>query len=202
MVTPAPSGLVLLRHGSTRLNEARRYQGRLNRGLSDRGRAQARAAGRACRDAVIEPREVRTSPLRRAVETARLAFPDARLQPDPRLVELDFGVFEGATCAENLARHGDAFRRWIDAPGTHPPPGGEALGALEARVRAWWEQWGRAGGAVAVTHGGPLRVLVALHLGLPTGRARAGGATPRAGDAPPPVAAPPPGSVVCLGGRA
>ena len=58
----------LIRHGLTRLGEEKRYQGALDTGLSDEGRAEE--------EADFAPERVYVSPLRRATETAAILFPE------------------------------------------------------------------------------------------------------------------------------
>ena len=60
----------LIRHGLTALGETGKYQGRLDDGLSERGRAQLRRAD-------WTPARVWVSPARRARETAAILFPEA-----------------------------------------------------------------------------------------------------------------------------
>ena len=66
----------LLRHGQTEYNVDKRYQGTRDIPLSEKGRAALRRAD-------IEPDTVYVSPLCRAVDTARVLFPAARLVPRP-----------------------------------------------------------------------------------------------------------------------
>ncbi len=133
-----PRTLVLVRHGATALNEARRFQGWSDPSLSPEGRRQveALAAGWEARFGVLPP-VIHGSDLARALETARILAPGAELRPDPRLRELHFGAFEGCTAQEAETRHPEAWARWMKDPDAHPPPGGEALGTFRARVGAW-----------------------------------------------------------------
>lgn len=90
-----PGRLVVVRHGSTDWSSARRHTGRTDRPLSDDGEAEARELKR--RLEAYEPGAVYSSPLRRALDTCRLAgFGDgARIDAD--LVEWDYGEYEGLT---------------------------------------------------------------------------------------------------------
>ena len=78
----------LIRHGMTRLGEEKRYQGRLDDGLSAAGRA-------ALKQADFRPERVYVSPALRARETAEILFPEAEQLICPELREMDFGSFEG-----------------------------------------------------------------------------------------------------------
>lgn len=171
-------GLTLVRHCRTALNVRGAYQGRTDAGLTSGGERRARRIGRFLRDGWTEgdvataPPPVWTSTRARSRRTAALAFPDAAPRPDPRLDELDFGAFEGATHDENLERHGNAYLEWIEDPAGRRPPGGESLAELRDRVRSWMDDLPADGRAVAVTHGGPIGIVLASVLGIPFPTAR------------------------------
>ncbi len=120
--------LLLLRHGATRGNELRQYVGRrTDEPLSDEGRAQCERAG-----ADTSVRRVYASPMRRAVQTARLCFPRARLRLVEDLAEFDFGAFEGR-CADELW-HDAAYRSWVDGDCRRRCPGGESMESFAKRT--------------------------------------------------------------------
>lgn len=160
--------LMLVRHAPTPPNREGRYVGHLDPPLDPDGEAAARALGRRLGLSDTDgPLRLVSSDLARARRTAALALPGVDLRTDRRLRELDFGAFDGLTYREALRRHGFRFRRWIDDPVRHPPPGGESLAALRDRVLGWLEELPTTGSVVAVAHGGPLRLLAARLLGLP-----------------------------------
>ncbi len=158
--------LTLIRHALTEWNSAGRFQGHSDVRLSDEGRAQARAlAGYVASfqgvDALI------SSPLARAVETTRIAFPDQPFTTDDRLRELHFGSFEGRTLAENEVDV--AWPDWIADPFDRMPPGGESYRLLRERVVAWLADTRRAlpeAHVVAVTHSGTIQMLLSDLLGV------------------------------------
>ena len=165
-VTP----LVLLRHGETGMNRLGRYQGWSDLDLTPRGIRQARAAGRLLEEARIRTGMVWSSDLVRARRTAALAFPDATVRCDARLREIDFGAWDGLTWQEAAARSPDAHDAWFRDPETVAPPGGETLSEVRSRVMEWFRECMESavdGPLVGVTHGGPLRLLVAHLLGFP-----------------------------------
>src|SRR5205807_10617986 len=116
-----------------------RYYGRTDVALSDLGRAQMRAAARWLRarfdDTHLVP--VFTSPLQRAIESARLiAGPDMTPIEIAEFAEVDFGLFEGLTAEEIAQQHPDEFRRWNRdrlAP-DYTYPGGEGRAEFTVRV--------------------------------------------------------------------
>ena len=82
---------------------------------------------------------------------------------DARLLELDFGAWEGRPW-DDVPR--PALDRWAADPAGFAPPGGESGAALVARVTAFAASL-PLGDHVVVTHGGPLKVLSALLRGFP-----------------------------------
>ena len=121
---------LLLRHGATAGNEARRYVGRrTDEPLSEWGRAQCLRAGR-----WDLAGRVYTSPLLRARQTAAICFPHAVQVPLEGLAEFDFGDFEGRTADE--MEHDAAYRRWVESNCEGTCPGGESLADFVART---WE---------------------------------------------------------------
>jgi broad specificity phosphatase PhoE len=125
--------LFLVRHGQTAWHRANRYAGRADLELDATGRAQAAVlAGWASTAALTA---VVSSPLRRAVQTARPAAAAAglSLECDDRLRELDFGRAEGLRLADLRRSDPDAVRRFEADPAAHPLPGGEDPVAAAAR---------------------------------------------------------------------
>ena len=149
--------ILLARHGETDWNAERRVQGKTDRPLNDTGRAQARALEREL--AGVRLVAVYSSDLSRALETARIVAGAHGLPvtPVPELRERDFGTWEGLTDAEILERFPEARTGpWGDA---------ETRDELAARVLATLRRISEshAGEMVlVVTHGGPLRTMLAL----------------------------------------
>jgi broad specificity phosphatase PhoE len=156
--------LLLVRHAEPEDDARGRCYGRLDVGLSARGRTHARRlSGLPC-DVVY------TSPRRRARETAA-ALGDALV--DERLRELDFGELEGRTFDEIALERPELYRRWMEEPTRVRFPGGESFDDLRTRacaaladIRA--EHEGDV--AAVVTHGGIVRAGLAEALGLPSER--------------------------------
>jgi probable phosphoglycerate mutase len=123
----------LLRHGETEWNAENRFCGRTDVPLSEAGRRQAKSLAERLKPLPFEA--LYSSPLKRALETARLISEFVGLQPipDQRLVELDYGQWEGKTLAEIMKSDPNTFRSWDADPGLVAPPGGES--GLEARRR-------------------------------------------------------------------
>ena len=136
--------LWLIRHGSTALNEAGRYQGRLDGGLSETGRASLRPAD-------FRPAQLIVSPARRARETAAILFPEMEQRVVQDLREMDFGAFEGLSWRE--MENDPAYRAWVDGGCLGRCPGGEDRAGCSARVCAAFLRSVTENAAI-VAHGG------------------------------------------------
>ena len=154
--------LALLRHGPTEWNAVGRVQGHTDVPLSQAG--YELMAARAL--PFCFPR-VYASPMSRARQTAEaLGLTDPVL--DVRLMEQNWGAWEGLTRAEILARDGeDAFVKAGSNRGeAFRPGGGESTGELHARVADFLNDVAHGeDDAVAVAHLGVLRAAYTLATG-------------------------------------
>ena len=163
--------LLLARHGQSVWNQVRKFQGANDVGLSDLGRAQAEALGRALRGG-YRVAVAYVSPMRRALDTAEIALAGTGipLVPIPELRELSLGEWEGCTVDEIRAREGNPYLAWVRSPLDCPPPGGEPLPDVCARVL---QAIGRIGAShrngddvLVVAHGGVISVYLCHLLGV------------------------------------
>jgi alpha-ribazole phosphatase len=164
--------LLLVRHGLTDWNIAQRFQGHTDVPLNEAGRRQAEALANRLAGASIDA--IYASDLKRAGETARIiaARHSCAVTTDPRLRELGFGRWEGATYDEIQQRDPAALTRWETNVQDVSPPGGETLNQLAQRVRSILADLRRMHAeetTLLVAHGGSLQVLLCLALGLPIG---------------------------------
>ncbi len=159
--TNGQPNLWLVRHGETEWARLGRHTGRTDIPLTERGRAQASAVAAKLTGATFA--EVISSPLSRALETARLAGFAERVTTDPDLLEWDYGKLEGLTSAEIR----EELPSWTIWRGT--VPGGEAPEAVGARVDRFIARVraDATGDVLAFAHGHLLRVLAARWLGRP-----------------------------------
>jgi 2,3-bisphosphoglycerate-dependent phosphoglycerate mutase len=120
--------IVLLRHGESTWNKENRFTGWTDVDLSDRGRDEAREAGRLLKEGGYAFDIAYTSVLKRAIRTLWIALDgiDAMWLPVEkswRLNERHYGALQGLNKAETTAKHGEAqvkiWRRSYDIP---PPP--------------------------------------------------------------------------------
>ena len=150
----------LVRHGETAWSKSGQHTGTTDVPLTDAGREQARRLRRK-----LGPRTfalVLSSPMSRALDTARLAGFGDRVDVDPELHEWNYGRYEGLTTPE-IRKTVPGWSVW-----THPIPGGETAGEVAARVdRVIARVRGAQGDAAVFAHGHVLRVFAARWLGLP-----------------------------------
>jgi broad specificity phosphatase PhoE len=122
----------IIRHGQTRQNREKRLQGRSDLPLDETGTAQARALGERFRSRGIVFDRVISSPLRRAVQTARLAAgEDAPLVTDERLIEMDYGPYEGMDLRHPAP---EVLTFFSDFVHNSAPPGMEPLPEIVRRL--------------------------------------------------------------------
>jgi 2,3-bisphosphoglycerate-dependent phosphoglycerate mutase len=176
--------LVLLRHGQSQWNLENRFTGWWDVGLTEKGVAEAMAAGRRMKEAGLDFDIAFTSVQSRAIKTLNLALAamDRVWIPvvkDWHLNERHYGGLTGLDKAETAAKHGEdqvkIWRRSFDVP---PPPlekgspfdlsadrryagidipVAESLKDTIARVLPYWEQ------TIAPELRAGKRVIIAAH---------------------------------------
>jgi 2,3-bisphosphoglycerate-dependent phosphoglycerate mutase len=121
------STLILIRHGESTWNKENRFTGWYDVDLSEKGEAEARAAGRLLVDEGIELDVAHTSVQKRAIRTLMLALKEADrlwlpVHKSWRLNERHYGALQGLDKAETLAQHGEEqFMLWRRSYDTPPP---------------------------------------------------------------------------------
>ena len=159
--------LILVRHGESVANAQGLLLGRTDAELTDVGRAQAQSA----RALLARPvAEVRSSPLRRARDTAELLALGQPIQVDERWIEVDYGEFE---CQPLGGIPAEVWQRW-QRDRNFRPEGGETLAEVDARIAAACADLFAVDGAgarradadvVVVSHVSPIKAAVAWALG-------------------------------------
>jgi probable phosphoglycerate mutase len=152
--------LWLVRHGETEWSRLGRHTGRTDIPLTEAGRAQAAAVARKLSG--HEFAMVLSSPLARALDTARLAGFGDRVETTDDLLEWDYGADEGLT-TKQIRRERPGWTVWRDGP-----KDGETADEVAERVDRAIERVRSATGDVLVfAHGHVLRLLAARWLGEP-----------------------------------
>ena len=152
----------LLRHGETEWSKSGKHTSHTDIPLTERGRALAKATGDVGRHLIGGPPAlVVCSPRERARDTAELAGLHVD-RIDERLVEWDYGDYEGIT-TEEIRQTVPGWTVW-----THPCPHGETAADVTARADAVLADAREHGGdVVLVGHGHISRVLVSRWLQRP-----------------------------------
>ena len=136
--------VVLLRHGESTWNRENRFTGWTDVDLSEKGREEARNAGRLLREGGYGFDVAFTSVLKRAIRTLWIALDELDLMWIPvtknwRLNERHYGALQGLNKAETTARHGDAqvkiWRRSYDVPPPALPPDDPRAPSRDPRYR-------------------------------------------------------------------
>jgi probable phosphoglycerate mutase len=175
--------LILIRHGESTANASGVWQGQLDFPLSDRGREQARLAGRALAGTPVHG--LYASPLLRAFETAELlareAGFDVEAVPLDGLKERRGGLLEGTTADERMDRDPALMRKWLSLPeeagwdlvGAETDE--EVLGRFEAAIADAMGRHGPGERVIVVSHGGAMRAYLRDRFGpdVLSGRLRA-----------------------------
>ena len=143
--------LILLRHGESTWNKENRFTGWTDVDLSERGRAEATAAGKLLKEGGYTFDLAFTSVLKRAIRTLWAALDELDLlwipvTKDWRLNERHYGALQGLNKAETAAKHGDAqikiWRRSYDIPPPALTAGDERDPSHDPRYALSWSRGG------------------------------------------------------------
>jgi broad specificity phosphatase PhoE len=151
--------LICVRHGRTAWNAVRRFQGQTDIPLDEEGLAQAQALAAYLRAETYDLAV--TSDLGRAVATAEAICAGRAIAPvrDPALREMGFGVWEGLTWDEIVARTPELSAAYEKSPRHYTPAGGESWTALCLRVEGALRR-------ITAPLAGDARVLIVSHAGV------------------------------------
>ena len=161
--------LILVRHGESVANAQGLLLGRTDAELTETGRAQAAAVPTLLERPVVE---IRSSPLRRAVDTAELLGLNLPVVVDERWVEVDYGEFE---CQPLRDIPAEVWQKW-QRDRDFRPAGGESLTEVDERIAGACGELFASDGAGArradgdvliVSHVTPIKAAVAWALGTP-----------------------------------
>ena len=153
----------LIRHGETEWTLSGAHTSRTDLPLTPEGELRAAKLKEVLRGKQFA--EVWSSPMRRAVLTARLAGFAPQIDND--LCEWDYGEYEGRTTPD-IQKDAPGWTIWTAAP-----PGGETAEQVQARAERVIERAEAASGDVALFgHGHMFRVLAATWLQMEPQRGR------------------------------
>lgn len=127
--------IVFIRHGQTDLNKTGRIQGSsIDAELNEAGRKLAIESAKNFDEKEFD--KVFASPMKRAVETARIFTKDNKdIILDKRLTEFDYGEWDGKLLTEMKEKYPDAIDPWGKADKGYEKyaPNGETFDQLESR---------------------------------------------------------------------
>lgn len=163
-----PRRIIFARHGQTEWNKESRFQGRTNTQLTEEGKRQAHLL--ASRLSSWPPEVIYTSPLDRALYTAQAIGDRCNVTPVilSELSEINFGGWEGQSISSLETEHHDIFARWRADPFFNPPAGAETWEKIYSRLSRAVKIFldGTFKHIVVVSHGGVMRALYAVFVGL------------------------------------
>ena len=138
--------IYIIRHGKTELNKANVLQGRSNFPLNEEGIRQAREAAELLGDVSFS--RVFSSPLTRAVQTAEILAPHIKPVIDERLIEMDYGPYEGADLTHLPPEILTFFSDFVHNPA---PDGMEQLSSVVERAGAFLEDIRQISGDILIS---------------------------------------------------
>ena len=136
--------LILVRHGESEWNLKNLFTGWRNPDLTEKGVAEARAAGQKIKTAGLKPTVFFTSALKRAQHSLdlmleELGIEDLVITRNHKLNERDYGDLSGLNKDDARQKWGEEqvliWRRSYDVP----PPGGESLKDTAARTLPYYK---------------------------------------------------------------
>jgi probable phosphoglycerate mutase len=159
--------LYIARHGETESNSVRRLQGgNKDTPLTQKGIAQAEKLAEEIKN--IEFDAIYSSPLKRAVDTAKIAFGDdklfeAKALTDSRLLEIGIGEAEDMIWEDAVKAFPGMATMMANPADYVPPPGGEALQDMVVRIDSFLNELAAkpCNKVFVMAHGYVLRVVYA-----------------------------------------
>lgn len=163
--------IILLRHGETAYNaNGNQYCGRTDIALTAKGIDQAKRMQHLLEGYRFDA--VCCSPLMRARQTAEIASGAVHdLQLDNRLMEIDFGLWEGKPASEFIDEDPQTWENWLQSPEDYAAGKiGETGRQVIDRVKSFYDDiLERYDGktVLIVGHNGINRLFLAYQLGMP-----------------------------------
>lgn len=147
--------IYLIRHGKTMANEAHLYCGSTDLPLSRLGIEELKR-----KQYKVSAERYLTSGMARTEQTLELLFGNVAHEREPRLREVDFGVFEMKSYDQ--LKEDPAYQAWISGDNEgNIPPQGESGRAMTRRVMEAFREIAQGEeDTVVVTHGGVIAAIM------------------------------------------
>ena len=163
--------LYFARHGETQANIAKQFSGVKDTPLTDNGRKQARDIGEILKRELGPAPDLDyvSSPLQRAKTTMQIAreaagLPALGYRTDPRLIEIDLGIWDQLTDDEARTLDPAIFDKRMADKWHVRVPGGENYADVAKRLESFCADLER--DTFAISHGAATRILRGLFAGL------------------------------------
>lgn len=159
--------IYLLRHGKSQQNEKNTYYGSIDCSLNEEGIFQAYKVKENLKSIAFD--YIYVSPAKRTKETLDIINPlrDLKVQEDKRLMEVDFGDFEGKSYNELLRLYPTECEIWKDNWKEFAPPNGESYIQLYKRISSFMDDLleKKYDKVLIVSHSGAMRAIYSYVLG-------------------------------------
>ncbi len=155
---------ILIRHGETDANLAKKFAGRTDQSLNRQGKENAK---KLCGSIHLKNcSKIISSPLKRCVETARISIPEAVIETSPELMEMNFGIFENLNYEEIHEKYPEELESWNRDRVNYTIPKGENLKTMSERVIETFQRELKLynGKTIIFTHGGTIGILLSHYL--------------------------------------
>lgn len=153
-----------VRHGTTDSNVKGIYYGRTDSALNGRGILQAKDL---CQTfSLVDFDEIYTSPMKRCRDTVEIITTKKEIRVEEKLVEMDFGLWEGMHYTECMKIYPKEYENWCSDYKKYTPPNGEKYTDFYDRIYHFYHNVLKElqGNILIVSHKGVLQLLMSLLL--------------------------------------
>jgi broad specificity phosphatase PhoE len=153
--------IIFVRHGETDWNTTGRLNSFTDLDITTRGEKKLQHTKHIVSQIPVQT--IFSSPLRRAIQTTKILFPNRDYHRDARLVELNFGLFEGKTRDELLTGElAETYQNWAGSQNIHESVlGTESYQSVIDRAQSFLEDILKLdGNSVIVSHGVFIRIFL------------------------------------------
>ncbi|MCM8787886.1 MAG: histidine phosphatase family protein [Candidatus Omnitrophica bacterium] len=158
--------LLLIRHAQTDYNLKKLYCGFSNPPLNDFGIAEANNLAKQLKDFNVA--FVYSSTLLRAIQTAKILFPNHKIKKLADLREINFGIFEGLSYEQISKKYPKLYQDFINEPFNVSIPKAERFLQFKKRVINALDtivSLNKNKTVAVVTHSGPIKIILCKAFG-------------------------------------